>query len=227
MDELRALRYFSKVVETGSFTKAASLFSVPPSSLSRRVADLEKNLGATLLKRSTRVVKVTEIGQTYYEQVQQVLHQLEQSNEAVRSYQTKPMGTLRISCLVGFGNRILLPLLDEYGTQCCLISFNSEALSWCRSHSKLEIGWVLDDYDTRSQEVAERLQPEYLICDYRKIPANASLWNGTSQWMLYDVMDPETALDWAQRGATLIETADVGKLLQHPVLGQRACTHGL
>ena len=114
MDELRALRYFSKVVETGSFTKAASLFSVPPSSLSRRVADLENNLGATLLKRSTRVVKVTEIGQTYYEQVQQVLHQLEQSNEAVRSYQAKPMGQLRISSMVGFGERILLALLDEF-----------------------------------------------------------------------------------------------------------------
>ncbi|WP_198015451.1 MULTISPECIES: LysR family transcriptional regulator [unclassified Psychrobacter] len=53
-DQLRAIRYFSKVVETGSFTKAAKVFDVPPSSLSRRVSDLEKSLGATLLKRSTR-----------------------------------------------------------------------------------------------------------------------------------------------------------------------------
>jgi DNA-binding transcriptional LysR family regulator len=114
VDELRALRYFSKVVETGSFTKAASFFSVPPSSLSRRVADLEKSLGATLLKRSTRVVKVTEIGQSYYEQVSEVIHQLEQSNEAVRSYQARPMGRLRISSMVGFGEQILLDLLDEF-----------------------------------------------------------------------------------------------------------------
>jgi DNA-binding transcriptional LysR family regulator len=114
MDELRALRYFSKVVETGSFTKAASHFSVPPSSLSRRVADLEKKLGATLLKRSTRAVKVTEIGQIYYEQIREVIHQLEQSNETVRSYQAKPMGQLRISSMVGFGERILLNLLEEF-----------------------------------------------------------------------------------------------------------------
>ena len=65
MDQLRALRYFSKVVETGSFTKAAETFSVPASSLSRRIADLEKSLGANLLKRTTRVVQVTEIGQLY------------------------------------------------------------------------------------------------------------------------------------------------------------------
>jgi len=114
LDQLRAMRYFSKVVETGSFTKAASALNVPPSSLSRRVADLEKNLGATLLKRSTRIVKLTEVGQIYYNDVQQILNQLEQSNETVRSYQTTPMGRLQISSMVGFGDKILLPLLDEF-----------------------------------------------------------------------------------------------------------------
>ena len=114
MDQLRAMRYFSKVVETGSFTKAARVFKVPPSSLSRRVADLEKSLGATLLKRSTRIVKLTEVGQIYYNDIQKILSQLEQSHETVRSYQTTPMGRLRISSMVGFGDKILLPLLDEF-----------------------------------------------------------------------------------------------------------------
>lgn len=114
MDQLRAIRYFSKVAETGSFTKASGYFGVPPSSLSRRVADLEKSLGATLLKRSTRVVKLTEVGQIYYNDIQDILNQLEQSSETVRSYQLKPMGQLRISSMVGFGERILLPLLDEF-----------------------------------------------------------------------------------------------------------------
>lgn len=114
MDQLRALKYFVKVVELGSFTKAAEVFSVPPSSLSRRVADLEKHLGATLLKRSTRVVKLTEIGQEYYSQVSAMLTQLEYSNEAVRSYQAKPMGRLKISAMDGFAQQILLPLLDEF-----------------------------------------------------------------------------------------------------------------
>jgi len=114
LDQLRAMRYFSKVVETGSFTKAAAVFNVPPSSLSRRVADLEKSLGATLLKRSTRIVKLTEVGQIYYNDVQKILNQLAQSNETVRSYQTTPMGRLCISSMVGFGEKILLPLLDEF-----------------------------------------------------------------------------------------------------------------
>ena len=106
MDQLRAIRYFSKVTETGSFSKAASAFGVPPSSLSRRVADLEKSLGATLLKRSTRVVKLTEVGHIYYREIQDILNLLEQSDETVRSYQAKPMGQLHISSMVGFGERI-------------------------------------------------------------------------------------------------------------------------
>lgn len=114
MDQLRAIRYFTKVVETGSFTKAAKVFDVPPSSLSRRISDLEKSLGAVLLKRSTRLVKLTEVGQVYYDDVQQILNQLEQSKETVRSYQTTPIGRLRISAMVGFGEKILLPLLDEF-----------------------------------------------------------------------------------------------------------------
>lgn len=115
MDQLRALKYFVAVADAGSFTKAAKQFSVPASSLSRRVADLENSLGAILLKRTTRSVQLTEIGREYFAQVQDVLRQLEQSNESVRSYHAKPMGRLRISSLVGFGERILLPLLEDFG----------------------------------------------------------------------------------------------------------------
>jgi len=116
MDQLRALKYFVAVAESGSFTKAAKLFSVPPSSLSRRVADLEKSLGASLLKRSTRSVQLTEIGNEYFAQVQDILNQLDQSNESVRSYHAKPIGQLKISSMAGFGELILLPLLEEFNT---------------------------------------------------------------------------------------------------------------
>lgn len=114
MDQLRALKYFVAVAETGSFTQASKQFSVPASSLSRRIADLEKSLGATLLQRTTRVVKLTEVGQRYFEQVQQMLLHLEMSDEEVRSYQANPMGQLRISSMVAFGESILLPLMQEF-----------------------------------------------------------------------------------------------------------------
>jgi DNA-binding transcriptional LysR family regulator len=117
MDQLRALRYFVAVSETGSFTTAAERFGVPPSSLSRRIADLEGSLGATLLKRTTRVVKLTEVGQSYYQQVSAILRSLEHSDESVRLYQSEPTGRLRISSMVGFGEQILIPLLDQFSAK--------------------------------------------------------------------------------------------------------------
>ena len=114
MDQLRAIRYFVSVAEQGSFSSAAQQFQVPASSISRRIADLENSLGASLLKRSTRQVAMTEIGAAYLAQVKVVLSQLEQSDQAVRNYQSKPMGRLKISSMVGFGERILLPMMDEF-----------------------------------------------------------------------------------------------------------------
>ncbi len=114
MDQLKAIRYFQSVAELGSFTKAAKKFSVPPSSLSRRVSDLEESLGAALFKRTTRSVQLTEIGREYLKQTQQIVQQLEEVNESVKSYQTKPMGKLKISSMVGFGEAVLLPLMAEF-----------------------------------------------------------------------------------------------------------------
>ncbi len=114
MDQLKAIRYFVKVAETGSFTKAAAFFDVPPSSLSRRVADLEKHLGATLLKRTTRLVRLTEIGQRYHADVAGILAQLDATHDGISHYHAQPMGRLTISSMVGFGERILLPLMDRF-----------------------------------------------------------------------------------------------------------------
>lgn len=117
MDELKALKYFAKVAETGNFTQAANTFDVPASSLSRRIADLEEKLGATLLLRTTRSVQLTEIGQIYYQHAQSVLSQLKLANEIVSNYQEKPTGELRISSMVAFGELYLLPLLERFQQQ--------------------------------------------------------------------------------------------------------------
>jgi DNA-binding transcriptional LysR family regulator len=114
MDQLRALKYFIATVEAGNFTVAGKQFNVPASSISRRIADLEASLGAQLLKRTTRTVSLTEVGQQYYGQVSGLVSQLEQFDQAVQSYQTKPTGVLKVSSMVGFGERILAPILDEF-----------------------------------------------------------------------------------------------------------------
>jgi len=90
MDKLRALNYFLKVAETLSFTEAAKAFDVPASSISRRVSELEAALGAQLLHRTTRTVRLTEAGELYLEQVRIGMAQLTAAEEHLRERGNKP-----------------------------------------------------------------------------------------------------------------------------------------
>ncbi|QBF82868.1 LysR family transcriptional regulator [Shewanella maritima] len=114
MDQLRALKYFIATVDAGNFSAAATKFGVPASSVSRRIADLEASLGTQLLKRTTRSVSLTEVGAQYYAQVSPLVAQLQQFDQGVKNYQTTPKGKLKISTMVGFGERVLAPILDEF-----------------------------------------------------------------------------------------------------------------
>lgn len=121
----------------------------------------------------------------------------------------------------------LLEVLQPAHARCVLISYSREALLYARQRSDINTGWVLQRYDETHRDQALELQPEFLICNQDKIGQQQELWPGSWQWMLYDIVEPQLALDWAKRGATLIETADIGAMLAHPVLARRACRHGL
>jgi glycerophosphoryl diester phosphodiesterase len=121
----------------------------------------------------------------------------------------------------------LLEKLDPYRSQCVLISYSDRALDYARQRSPIDIGWVLDVYDRQHLSRAQSLRPQFLICNAGKIPPQQEPWAGSWQWMLYDITDPALALQWAARGADLIETRDIGAMLKHPLLARKACAHGL
>jgi DNA-binding transcriptional LysR family regulator len=110
MDKLRAVQYLLKVADTLSFSQAAKIFGVPASSISRRIADLEADLDVELLHRTTRTVRLTEIGAQYLEQVRAGLAQLDEAEELVRQRRKMPSGTLRISAMPSYA-QVLLPVL--------------------------------------------------------------------------------------------------------------------
>ena len=115
MDKLRALQYLVKVADTLSFSRAARAFGVPASSISRRITDLEAALGVQLLHRTTRTVRLTEIGARYLEQVRAGMAQLEDADELVGQSSATPSGTLRISAMPGYGSLLLMPALQDFG----------------------------------------------------------------------------------------------------------------
>lgn len=117
MDKIRALRYFKRVAEVNSFSIAAEEFDVPPSSISRRIKDLEHELGVELLKRSTRNVSITELGSVYYHSITKALQIIDDADTLVSLRQGKMEGKLRISSTASYGEKILFPVLQRFQQQ--------------------------------------------------------------------------------------------------------------
>ncbi|QUM79500.1 LysR family transcriptional regulator [Moritella sp. 5] len=111
---LTRLHYFNCVVETGSISAASRVFDVQPSSISRQLAALEKELGIRLLNRTTRNIGLTEAGSTYYEYSQRIIAELDEANRVVNDLQKEPQGTLKLSMTVGFGESCILPLIPKF-----------------------------------------------------------------------------------------------------------------
>ena len=117
MDKLRALKYFLKVVETSNFTQAAKAFGVPVSSMSRRIKDLESQLGVELFKRPTRVVRPTKQGPLYFDEVKAIVAALNHADELVSMHTKIPSGTLRIMATPSYGELCLMPVLIRFRQQ--------------------------------------------------------------------------------------------------------------
>jgi DNA-binding transcriptional LysR family regulator len=114
MDTVTALRLFIRVVETGSFSKAGADTGITQPTATKAVAAIEQRLGARLLHRSTRGVTPTEVGTLYYEKCKRIAHELDEADNLATLMQSGVGGTLRVSCSVAFGRRVLVPLTISY-----------------------------------------------------------------------------------------------------------------
>jgi DNA-binding transcriptional LysR family regulator len=110
MDVLALVR----VVETGSFARAAARMDMSKSILSRRVARLESHLGAKLLTRTSQGAHPTEIGQTYFARASNILAELEAAQEVVAAAVTQVAGPIRLTAPLSFGTEYLAPALAEF-----------------------------------------------------------------------------------------------------------------
>ena len=114
MQDLNDLYYFAKVVEAGGFAAAGRVLGIPKSRLSRRVAELEDRLGARLLQRTTRQLKLTAVGERYLRHCQAMLLEAEMADEAVASMSSEPRGPLRVSCPVGLAHEFMPDVISAF-----------------------------------------------------------------------------------------------------------------
>jgi DNA-binding transcriptional LysR family regulator len=102
------------IARHGSFRAAALDLDMSPTAIGNAVASLERRLGVRLFNRTTRNVALTSAGREYVEAIAPALSDIRNATQAVADHRRKPTGTLRFSCSVGGGRRLLLPFVIEY-----------------------------------------------------------------------------------------------------------------
>lgn len=116
MNRWEGLDEFVAVAECGQFTAAAERLGVSSSHVSRQIARLEECLQARLLYRSTRKVSLTEAGQTFLQHCRNLLDARDEAWRAVSDLSAEPKGLLRMTCAVAYGERFVVPLVNEFMT---------------------------------------------------------------------------------------------------------------
>ena len=108
------VREFIAVVENGSFTSAANTLDVSTSFVSRQVTKLEDRLGTRLLHRTTRSVRLTDLGRTYYERSRDIFDQLDALESDMADLQEQPRGRVRITAAGFYAERYVAPAVAEF-----------------------------------------------------------------------------------------------------------------
>ena len=129
MDRVAAVALYIRIVETGSFSKAATEFGITQPTATKAVAAMEERLGARLLHRTPRGVSPTEVGALYYDKCKAIAHEIEAADNLATLMQSGVGGTLRVSTSVAFGRRVLVPL----------------AIAHMREHPSLSVDLSFDD----------------------------------------------------------------------------------
>jgi DNA-binding transcriptional LysR family regulator len=114
MDRFDSMQLFTRIVELGSFTRAAGALGIPRATATHALKELEARLGTRLLERTTRSVRPTLDGQAFYERCVHLLADLDDAESSLRTLAANPRGTLRLDLHGTHATRIVLPRIDEF-----------------------------------------------------------------------------------------------------------------
>jgi DNA-binding transcriptional LysR family regulator len=114
VDTLESMRAIVRVIDLGSLSAAARSLGLSPAMVTKHVAHLERRTGARLLNRTTRHVRATDAGQTYYERCVGILAGVAEAESEAGADSLHPAGTLRVTAPVEFGNAHVAPLVGNF-----------------------------------------------------------------------------------------------------------------
>ena len=112
---LRNMQLFVEVAKARSFRRAADVLGMPNSTVSRRISELERDVGLRLFNRTTRRVELTDVGRAYFENCERIIEDAQTAHQALMDMHTKPSGVIRVSMPVDFSIVFLTQLLADFG----------------------------------------------------------------------------------------------------------------
>lgn len=117
MSTFENIRVFVRAVELESFSDTGRSMRLSAAVISHRIRSLERQLGCRLFNRTTRKMHLTEQGRVYYENCLEVLRALERAEASVAATGAAPPGVLKVTCPLGFGRRVVAPMLPRFQEQ--------------------------------------------------------------------------------------------------------------
>ncbi len=114
MDKFSAMQAFVRVVEAGTFSKAAESMAMPKPTITRLIQTLEKELDTKLLNRTTRKVTVTADGAAYYERASQLLGEMDELEASMSRAKASPRGRLKVDIPASLGLAVIIPALPDF-----------------------------------------------------------------------------------------------------------------
>ena len=124
MDRLQAMRMFVEVSDCGSFSRASQRLNIPLSTLSRKITELEEHVGTKFLVRTTRKIALTEAGRNYLDACREILEQVDAAEQAAAGSFASPKGLLSLTSPVMFGQRLIVPVIQEFLQRYAQITFD-------------------------------------------------------------------------------------------------------
>ena len=114
MDRLASMQAFTRVVDAGSFARAAESLDLPKATLTRLIQNLETHLGVKLLHRTTRRISVTSDGAAYYERCVRILADVDEAEQSLTRHNNSPRGTLSVDTTNVLAQLVLIPRLHDF-----------------------------------------------------------------------------------------------------------------
>lgn len=233
--DLNALRVFVAVVETNTFASAARTTGIPKSTVSRRIDELEADLGVRLIQRNTRRNELTDAGRSFYERARSILDQVADAVANVAQHQREPQGKLRFTASVLMAETYLSGWVSEYLDLNPLVE-----LDMFLTPQNLDL--LADGFDLAlrvsplepSSYIVRRLadSPSYLCASPKYLELHPApqtiddLHEHRTILFSTDRTRPAWRLESAQGDLVTVHTQGRMTVNSHPV-AFRACLHGL